>query len=213
MSRKHWEEINCPACGHSREIIVWDSLNGDLDPEAKGQLMNGTLFTVECSGCGQRFNVHYNMLYHDMAHHAMVYHADAESAADARNALTGMKHASGTAMSGYRMRVVSDADELQEKAVIFENGLDDRVIEIIKLMFRTEAARKFPDYAPDGVYFTAEDGKYGMEFTGDEPLYAEMPEGMYEEIRDCYAGRLAAAGDELCTIDAEWALAFLKGGE
>ena len=67
MSLENKEIIKCPECGKENEFIVWQSLNGDLDPEAKQKLLDGTLFQFKCSGCGYESNVSYPTLYHDTA--------------------------------------------------------------------------------------------------------------------------------------------------
>ena len=46
MSKERIQKITCPECGQEIEMVIWDSLNGDLDPEAKAQLLNGTLFII-----------------------------------------------------------------------------------------------------------------------------------------------------------------------
>lgn len=68
MSIERKEMIICPKCGHEQEFLVWQSLNGDINPEAKQQLIDGTLFHFECEKCGDKSNVDYSMLYHDMTH-------------------------------------------------------------------------------------------------------------------------------------------------
>ena len=79
MSMERKETITCPECGHTQDFIIWQTLNGDLDPEAKQQLLDGTLFRFECNKCGHKSNVDYGILYHDMMHQAMIYYVDENS--------------------------------------------------------------------------------------------------------------------------------------
>jgi hypothetical protein len=53
--------------------MVWDSLNSDLDPDAKQKLLDGTLFQYKCEKCGHEASVAYDILYHDMKNNTMVY--------------------------------------------------------------------------------------------------------------------------------------------
>lgn len=76
MSMERKETITCPECGHTQDFIIWQTLNGDLDSEAKQQLLDGTLFRFECDKCGHKSNVNYGILYHDMRHQAMIYYVD-----------------------------------------------------------------------------------------------------------------------------------------
>ena len=79
MSMESKETYTCPECGHEQECTVWHSLNGDMNPEAKQQLLDGTLFLSECSNCGRKSNLDYGILYHDMTNQTMVYYVDEES--------------------------------------------------------------------------------------------------------------------------------------
>lgn len=46
---------------------------------------------------------------------------------------------------GYRKRIVTNQNALREKAIIFENELDDRVVELIKLLYLLDVQDKFPE--------------------------------------------------------------------
>ena len=48
-------------------------------------------------------------------------------------------------LEGFSRRVVCDQNTLREKALIFDNGPDDRVIEIIKMISFANLCDQFPD--------------------------------------------------------------------
>lgn len=211
MSMERKETITCPECGHTQDFIIWQSLNGDLDPEAKQQLLDGTLFRFECDKCGHKSNVDYGILYHDMRHQVMIYYVDEDSVEQAIESMYGAEDKMGIEMPGYRKRVVTDQNALREKAIIFENELDDRVIEIIKLIYLANASKQFPETNIKEVYFLVADGKYILEFIGDRPLSAEVSTSMYDSIKNDFAERLEAAGNREPIINIGWASEFLKG--
>ena len=204
------ETITCPECGHTQDFIIWQTLNGDLDPEAKQQLLDGTLFRFECNKCGHKSNVDYGILYHDMMHQAMIYYVDENSVEQAIESMYGAEDKMGIEMPGYRKRVVTDQNALREKAIIFEHELDDRVIEIIKLFYLANASKQFPEAKIKEVYFLVTDGKYILEFIGDRPLSAEVSTSMYDSIKTDFAERLESAGNKEPVINISWASAFLK---
>lgn len=210
MSMKRKETITCPACGQAQDFIVWHSLNGDLNPEAKQRLLNGTLFHFECSNCGHRSNVNYGMLYHDMTNQVMVYFVDKDSVEETLATMNDAEKKIGIPMPEYRKRVVTDQNALREKAIIFDQKLDDRVIEIIKLIYYSNASRQVPDTNINAVYFLVADGKYILQFIGDKPLSAEVPAEMYEKIKRKFAERLETVGDNEALVDLHWASEFLK---
>lgn len=210
MSMERKETITCPECGHTQDFIIWQTLNGDLDPEAKQQLLDGTLFRFECDKCGHKSNVDYGILYHDMMHQAMIYYVDENSVEQAIESMYGAEDKMGIEMPGYRKRVVTDQNALREKAIIFEHELDDRVIEIIKLFYLANASKQFPEAKIKEVYFLVTDGKYILEFIGDRPLSAEVSTSMYDSIKTDFAERLESAGNKEPVINISWASAFLK---
>lgn len=210
MSMERKETITCPECGHTQDFIIWQTLNGDLDPEAKQQLLDGTLFRFECDKCGHKSNVDYGILYHDMMHQAMIYYVDENSVEQAIESMYGAEDKMGIEMPGYRKRVVTDQNALREKAIIFEHELDDRVIEIIKLFYLANASKQFPEAKIKKVYFLVADGKYILEFIGDRPLSAEVSTSMYDSIKTDFAERLESEGNKEPVINISWASAFLK---
>lgn len=221
MSIERKETVTCPECGNVQDFIVWQTLNGDLDPEAKQQLLNGTLFRFECSKCGHKSNVNYGMLYHDMTHQAMVYYVDEDSVEQTIKAMYDVEEKIkakfdveekiGVQKSGYRKRVVTNQNALREKAIIFEHELDDRVIEIIKLFCLASASEQFPEANSKEAYFFVNDGEYMLEFICDRPFGAKVSASMYDSIKADFAERLEAAGNDEPIVNSAWALEFLEG--
>ncbi len=211
MSMECKETYICPECGHEQECTVWHSLNGDMDPEAKQQLLDGTLFLSECSNCGHKSNLNYMLLYHDMTNQVMVYYVDEESVNETLETMKNSQKQFGMDMSGYRNRIVTDQNSLREKAIVFDNGLDDRIVEIIKLIYYINAEDQFSDAKINAVYFLIADGKYILEFIGDKPLSAEVPVELYDKIKHDFAERLESVGNEDFFVDLHWASEIMKG--
>ncbi|MCH5325484.1 MAG: CpXC domain-containing protein [Eubacterium sp.] len=210
MSKRYTDTVTCPKCGQVSEYTVWESLNGDLDPEAKQQLIGGTLFDFECSKCGHKSVVDYTILYHDMAHKLMAYYVNNASVKQTNEIINNAEDVIGFKIPGYHKRVVTDRNTLREKAIIFEHGLDDRIVEIIKLFYLAQGDEQLKDANITDIYFLVSDNKYILEFIGDKRFSAEMPDGMYENIHNSFAERLEAAGDNDTTVDLDWAKKFLS---
>lgn len=206
MSKEHIEKIKCPECGQECEITIWDSLNGDIDPDAKQQLLDGTLFRFHCEKCGHQSNLSYDILYHDMTNKAMVYFVRPEAVESTIEELIAMEEKLPVKMDDYKKRVVCDQNALREKAIIFNNELDDRVIEIIKLMYLANAAKQFPDKEITAVYVMIDqDGEMSLQFMTDEPLSCSVPNDLYDKIRQKFAANIDAVGDADFVVDIEWA--------
>lgn len=210
MSRRCGKTICCPECGQENEIIIWQTLNGDINPEVKQQLLDGTLFRFVCTHCGYESEVDYSILYHDMTHQAMVWYVEEDDVARTQEMMTDAEDKTGE-MSGYRMRIVTDQNTLREKAILFEHGLDDRVVEMIKLIYYVHITENYPDDDFTAVYCMPEEDKYILDFFGDRPLSVEVPVCVYDNIKREYAERLDAADGGETQIDIRWASGFIKG--
>ncbi|WP_097005323.1 CpXC domain-containing protein [Lacrimispora amygdalina] len=122
MSRYHNAEIICPVCKKKNIVRVWDSVNVDINPEIKEDILSGKFNHSICPSCNVEINCVYGFLYHDMKHRYMV----------------GIEHDYTTALlmtdcpDGYRFRRVKDINGLIEKINIFELELNDIVIEMVK---------------------------------------------------------------------------------
>lgn len=150
MSRPRRHEITCPVCGTTGEFILWESLNNVLNPDEAQQLIDGSLFTYRCPHCGAKTDVVYPCLYHDMKEHAMVQLVDKGSLDEAIRMLDKLQAdgmlARMTAEANYRHRLVTSQNDLREKAMLFRDGLDDRAMEVLKLLVLKQLAETETDF-------------------------------------------------------------------
>nr|WP_315020855.1 CpXC domain-containing protein [uncultured Aminipila sp.] len=136
MSKCTTNEVSCPECENKQNFVTWQNIIADLDPELKEKVLNGELFVFTCEKCGKKFPIAYPCLYHDMQKHLMVYlTADADSIKEMNKVLLDSPETFEIqARQGYIYRAVSNVNELAEKIMIHDMKLDDRVIEIIKML-------------------------------------------------------------------------------
>lgn len=208
MSLENKEIIKCPECGKEKDFIVWQSLNTDLNPEAKEQLLNGTLFGFKCADCGYESNVTYPMLYHDISNCLMIYFVKEDEIEEIKKMFEPDSEF-GYAMEGYKCRIVTDQNSLREKAIIFENKLDDRVVEIVKLIYFSNLRQTQPDAKVEVAYFMVDNGEYQIHFLGETPLTAVVNPNLYEQIARDFASKIESAEDDYM-IDMDWALKLLS---
>jgi hypothetical protein len=210
MSKERIEIIPCPKCGHAHNFRVFESLNGDFDPDAKQALLNASLFRFKCEQCGFETSVVYDILYHDMTHQAMVYLVPEHAIEQVSQMMDHADTAFGFGTSAYRKRIVTDQNALREKALIFDNDLDDRIMEIVKTFYLSDARKRFPDINIEAAYFFVEGDKYMLEFVGDTPLKAEISVEFYAQIGMKYINVLSEISSGTYVIDANWAAKILS---
>jgi hypothetical protein len=155
MSRAVNMMLACPACEKQGEFVTWNALNATLDPHEKTRLLDRSLTQFTCADCGHQAQVVYPLLYHDVTHSYMIWMlppVDGQSAPPEALPPEALKQLGDK----YRFRLVSNLNELIEKILIFDAKLDDRIIELAKLV----AGAKLPPEKADGeMYFSSLTGE------------------------------------------------------
>lgn len=155
MTDRAESTYTCPECGEISGLTLWKSINVNLNPELKPLLLDGSLLTFTCPICSFTQGVSYPLLYHDPAARFMVWlMPDDDNGTDELN-YTGFGKAARL-MKGYRLRVVDTFDRLLEKIFIFDNELDDRVLEILRSILLNSVFEKHGIYY-DQLFYTRVD--------------------------------------------------------
>lgn len=66
MSKKNKVQVSCPNCLEEQSVIVWETLNATLNPEAKQELFENRINLFVCIECGFELQLSAELLYHDM---------------------------------------------------------------------------------------------------------------------------------------------------
>ena len=218
MSMKRAATYTCPECGTECSFTMWESLNADLDPEAKETLIAGKLFDQECSNCHKHTNVIYPILYHDMEHKIMIQLIGedddiAEQVKQFKMAINSLNNQFKKKQDdNYQYRVVNDHNDLREKALIFNDGLDDKVIEVLKKAFLLKLKSEKPDINIKHAYYLPEtDGKYGLEFISEEDcLQYVFNENLYNDIHNTMLKENPEKVlEKTFIVDETWAAAYI----
>lgn len=182
---------------------MWQSINNEI-PFALSSIISGKLFEVECSNCGLKTYVDYPILVNDMEHHAMVYYTFPDESKETETAIVGLKK-----MYDGHARIVTDQASLREKVAIFNAELDDRVIELLKVIVVMQVQDELDGKSAQAVYFIADDdprleivwdGKSGF-ITVDMELYDRIKDELFDEE--------LLAQDEDLYVDQDWANSFI----
>ena len=215
MSSKEVQRIRCPKCGAEHDFVIWTRINTELDPDLDKKVRSGELFRTVCPSCGQQIDVLYPCLYHQMKNKVMIYYAPGrEAMAKAAEAFedgleeAGEKRSFDARKEGYRNRVVGSLYDLQEKIAVFASGLDDRVVEICKVLIGSELQESQPDAAFDDLlYYRSGSGEDRLALMKEGNAFASisLPGDIYEEVKRRYQPLIDQYGDETI-IDMEWVM-------
>ncbi|MDP2310699.1 MAG: CpXC domain-containing protein [Pseudomonadota bacterium] len=134
--------VPCPACGVTTPARLAESANAGRHPAFRAQVLDGTFMRVRCGGCGAHTVVERELLYTDLRRGQLIGVFSTELRADGasidagfRTVMEALAAEPGLAGSTITLRrVVFGYAELREKLVGADAGLDDRVIEALKLV-------------------------------------------------------------------------------
>ena len=184
------------------------SVNVATAPALKEQLLSGRLFTFTCSACGRTSRVvHPELVYHDVPRGHLIQ-MDALGKFDPAS-LRGLESALPSVT-----RVVQDSNALLEKVKIFDAELDDRVVEVLKLVMASQKAEDTATrYLFEGTGTPSNPEGRDLRFTllsAKGVTGLAVPRAAYDELRAKLesAGKLGAL-PAWTVVDVEYARLLL----
>lgn len=196
----------CPHCGKEHTFSFQHKIHSEHHPEAAQSLVNGDFFAHICPECGHKQTLDLPALYYDGNHRTAVVYDPANSA----DASSFSMELAELRSKKCQIRIVSDRNQLREKALILNLGWDDRVIEVCKIIVTAQAQTHYPGIAIDAVYFDVNDSQHSFVFFGNHPLTANFAAESYKAMQRDLHRWLAAEPTDITRIDHDWAMAFLQ---
>ncbi len=217
MSKEQQVSITCPECKTTHPFTKYDSVNTKIDPELKDAVKYGSLFEFKCPSCGAKTTVNYGILYHQMEDNIMIYYAVSDE--DERKTYSMMFGDTPSDPASlmmqkmrkqghYLMRIVRSQNELREKVMILDDGLDDRIMEIFKTSLALKIQQDNPNCrTADVLYYSNETGSYIQTFVNGKTYNTmKFPHQDYETFRESIRVDLPDIRDDGPFIDRQWAL-------
>lgn len=190
-------ELRCPMCGaifHKKSETLL--LHG-FESNDEARLRDGTFFTAHCPICGKESKILHNFLYIDKEHHFAILVKSRKDMVESDQELYARD-------AHLRKRYVSKVDEIPEKIRVLEDGLDDRVIEILKLKLLRQYQRKTPD-VKNVIYHDSDRQSETLWF---DILYTDREDivGIEKISYERILKQLPVDGVRFVEIDRDWAL-------
>ena len=190
--------VTWPHCQAETDHKMLDHINIDRNPELRAKVQDLSCFRVACPNCGETVLVVYPCLYHDMSNQFMVWLWPEEGEAP---------RAEFDPLAGYTLRIVDSMNAFREKINILERGLDDRTVEIMKLLLFTQL-----DHDLDVVELLFHeldertgDIRFVAVLSDGAEQYAAMPGAVYQRIHGDVEDYLYTTGGDFARIDMTWA--------
>ncbi len=149
MSTCLTKEIRCPSCGIAEPTKLWPGIPGQQELSLRAKVLDESLFCWKCRECGYEMQLVYPCFYHD-AQRGFVIFLEPNPREPSFH-----KH-DADIPEGTQKRLVTRIEELKEKVLIFEAGLNDAAVELAKIavLKMVESRRQM---TPQQAYFCAAD--------------------------------------------------------
>ena len=218
MATRRPVNVSCPQCSKQSTFSMWQNINSLEDPMLKQQILDGTLFDFKCPYCDYSVALHYDILF-NMPEHGVMLHmiAEPENAAKVPEAIE--THESMLPMEAqknaklYIHRVVPDLITLREKTLIFQEELDDRVLELMKVIYNAQLKEQ-KGVEAEHIFFSVNGNKEKVfELYGESKLIAIAPVDMnlYKSILHSSERKLKPIrNDRQYFVNQEWAINSAK---
>ncbi|MGG5819335.1 CpXC domain-containing protein [Falsiroseomonas sp. HW251] len=139
MAVFHPHVVRC-ACGTPVNVLLADSVNVDRAPQIRDQVLSGELHRTACVACGTKLTIEKPFYYTDLGRRALFKilphgerHRWKADSKELDRAASFMPEAI-VATRSLSLRVLYGLDELREKLVAQDHGLDDREVELLKVL-------------------------------------------------------------------------------
>lgn len=196
--------ILCPHCHAEYNFTPQERVNIARFPVLREQIQNLSLFRATCPNCGETMLVLHPCLYHDMVNRFMVW-----LWVDQKEPIP---QADFDPLAGYTLRVVDSMNAFREKILLLEQGLDDRAIEIMKLLLYAQLTHDldvvellFHELDPATGTF-----RFVAVLSDGVEQYIAMPGTTYQRLHADVDTYLYTPAKDFAHIDMVWAQEALE---
>lgn len=119
----------------------------------------------------------------------------------------------GKVQQNYLYRIVQSKNELREKLFIFDAGLDDRAIEIIKVFYAQKLQEDSLEVTIDEIRYNAEENEeIGLVFLNEGRPVASCQIGrdFYDIVVEEYTSKMPDIREDEIIIDWDWAVSVFR---
>ncbi len=205
MTQQKIITVNCPACLEDSNFKIFSHIDGTQNAELKEQIFSREIFKFACPKCGEEILVAYDCTFTDSERNYVIA------------LVSGSEEASSNLMvEGHKLRIVRTINEFVEKIAAFEDEIDDKVIELYKIMLEDQFEDERPDAKILGIYYG------GRDFAQNSLLFFVITENaencrayLSMETYEAIEKQFAAASEKYADtseINRLWAIGVLQDG-
>lgn len=193
MTRRKFDEVDCPKCGSKQTVTILESINATLNPDLKEKLLQGKINIFQCQKCGEEAFIPIPLLYHDISKEFCIQFYPFDMLQDDES----LKNFTKEGNLNILFPILESADYMKNTHIVFEMG------ELVRhVMFRDILYEKWGKVA----------GKETQEASTDERAAILIMSGVQELVEAAMLNpALDSAVRQAISIIQE-AVARLAGG-
>lgn len=220
-------KIKCPKCETEFDFKLYKNIVATEDNGLAGRVRDGSLFQAYCPKCSQKINVDHSFIYHNTDDSFLIHYCSGEDEIKAAvKSLTDPADAEKPVINELArrrsiIRLVNSREQLLEKMCIYDAGMDDRAIEILKHFVAGSYLRDNPDQKISNIFFNVvkkdgedvENGRKILSIFVDKKQVAvsDVTETVYKQVFDGYiSGMPLLREDHNIIVNAGWAKGIIE---
>lgn len=191
--------FTCPQCGEDGPLTMWTSINVAQDPDARRRIEDLSIFEWTCPNCRKTSLVLHPCLYHDVANEFMIWFAPDGEIQDNTTDFSQLDH--------YTLRTTHTPNEFREKVNVLERHLDDRALEMTKLILIMQLSRDNVDVVDVVFHSIDTSGRFVFVLVHPDGAeqYLRLPPTTYQKLAHDVREYLYTPKHGFLTIDLNWA--------
>ena len=194
-------EIHCPVCMWHMQKTSDTLIIPEFETDLKKLLMEGRYFHLHCPRCGTKIGYYHTCVYTDKKHGFVLMMKPEKEAKEADHHFYQGEQ--------LKKRYVFCEEEIAEKISILEAGLDDRVIEVLKLKVYIQA-KKAGRKLDEIQFYDVDQDSESIWFTAMEEEMQTMMAVTMQSYQTLLKQLPKEDWDHFVSVDLSWALAYIK---
>lgn len=196
-------KIQCPFCKNEQYIHIYDVIKPG-DKRVK-EIENAHLTFFKCSECGQITPIINNFIYLDEEKKFVIVHKNNDKQ---DIDLTGFEK------ENYEIRITSNIYEMREKIIAFNNNLNDKFLELMKILYKYKVEDEIKIDWVKSMYIEENDGiKISLILGGDAKRQYDFNQEIYDQMEKHCKELLGDCNKKEEVVNYQWAVDKIRNFE
>ncbi len=198
--------VNCPACFEDGSFRIYSSIDVSENPRLKEDIFSREIFKFTCPSCGEEILVAYDCTYTDPDNKYIIALVSAME----------QENLSALRVEDYTLRIVTTINDFVEKIALCEDKIDDKVVELYKIMLEDQFEDERPGSKILGIFYG------GRDFENNSLMFFIITENaencramLSMQTYDAIAEQFRASAEKFADtskVDRDWAIGVLQSG-